>query len=134
MRVMLKQEYRGCDVFGCGHFGASRGTRKHIGLDLKATKGDCVYSPIKGKVTKLGYAYSDDLSFRYVEIKGDSYLVRVFYIHPSVRLGEDVTEKTLIGVAQTLGERYKGITDHVHVEVRRGVKLLDPEQFFKEDK
>ena len=133
MRVLLKQEYRGCDKFGCGHYGASRGTRKHIGLDIKGSQGDCVYAPIDGKVTKLGYAYSDDLSFRYVEITGDRYKVRVFYTLPTVRLVEDICEGEIIGTVQTLNNRYEGITDHVHVEVRKGSKLLNPEQFFKED-
>ena len=134
MRILLKQVHRKCDKHGCGHYGASRGVRKHNGLDIEAEKGKPVYIPFNGIVTKLGYAYADDLSFRYVEVTSDKYEVRLFYIDPLVRLGQNVFEGDVAGTVQTLKDRYKGITDHVHVELRKNDKLLNPEKFFLEDK
>ncbi len=105
---------RGCDSFGCGHFGASRGDRKHNGTDLCVA----VLSPIKGRVTRLGYPYKDDLSFRYVEITDEAgFKVRLFYVLPKVTEGDFVGVGDVIGKLQSLQKRYEGIQDHVHLEV-----------------
>src|SRR5690606_19387199 len=58
------------DHFGSGAYGASRdgGVRHHAGVDYVAEAGQAVKAPISGYVTRIGYAYADDLSFRYVEI------------------------------------------------------------------
>lgn len=110
---------RKCDKFGCGHFGASRGDRTHNGDDYACTPRSQVFSPVKGEVTKLGYPYGNDLSFRYVQITINfEHNVRVFYVDPLVKVGDIVTKDTIIGYSQELGERYPGITEHVHLEVK----------------
>lgn len=118
---------RQCDGHGCGHYGASRGTRKHHGVDLKCAPKTLVYSPIAGTVTKIGYPYGDDLSFRYVEISDRGYAFRVFYVDPLVEQGQKVSRKTIIGEAQDLRPRYQGITPHVHLEIKNGDgEFIDP--------
>ncbi|HYD43986.1 MAG TPA: M23 family metallopeptidase [Phenylobacterium sp.] len=111
------------DGFGSGAYGASRdgGVRHHEGVDYVAEGGQAVKAPISGYVTRIGYAYGDDLSFRYVEITNPAlrYQARVLYVSPEVAVGDTVRLGEAIGEAQTLQGRYPGITDHVHLEVAR---------------
>jgi hypothetical protein len=120
------------DAYGSGRFGASRdgGTRHHAGADYVAQPDQVVVAPISGFVTKIGYPYADDLNLRYVEITNPALKIsaRVFYVHPSVEVGEPVSIRAPIGTAQSLQARYPGgITDHVHLELADGVgHKLDP--------
>jgi len=117
MRVLSPQRY--VDCYGAGHYGASRGSRTHNGVDYACYPCSKVYSPVYGEVTKLGYPYRDDLSFRYVQITTNKgYKVRVFYIEPFLALGDHVDVNTVIGESQLLGDRYPDITEHVHLEVK----------------
>ena len=118
---------RKCDGHGCGHYGASRGTRTHKGVDLNCRPRTLVYSPVAGTVTKLGYPYADDLSYRYVEISENGYAFRVFYVDPLVEQGQKVGKASIIGEAQDLRSRYSGITCHVHLEIKNADgEFIDP--------
>ena len=116
------QAPRGKDAYGSGEFGASRTGHIHAGVDYVAHAGQRVFAPIAGQVTRIGHPYSDDASFRYVEITNPQtgYKARVMYVGPQVREGERVNLGEEIGRAQTLQRRYpRGITDHVHLEIAR---------------
>jgi murein DD-endopeptidase MepM/ murein hydrolase activator NlpD len=138
---------RDCDSQGCGFYGASRsgGTRKHNGIDLCQEDGTSL--PVgteiqtgfaEGEVVKVGWAYGDPNKshLRYVAIRVKDYFVRVFYIEPTVKVGDKVYPDTVIGKSLSLGEFYEGITEHVHFEVysvrgedihnRRNFKYYDP--------
>jgi len=118
---------RKCDGHGCGHYGASRGTRIHHGLDLSCNPHTLVCSPVAGTVTKLGIAYADDHSFQYVEISDQGYQFRVFYVEPQVEKGQKVSKTTIIGEAQDLRPRYSNITPHVHLEIKNADgEFIDP--------
>ena len=108
---------RGCDNWGCGHYGASRGDRKHRGIDIVCQPGDRVYCLNPGLVSKVGYPYADDLSYRYVEIVNGKYRWRYFYVEPIVNVGDELDAYTIIGEAQSLAGRYPGITPHIHLEI-----------------
>ena len=132
---LLALPIRQCDDWGCGHYGASRGDRTHNGVDVICPPGREVCAGISGTVTKLGYPYSDDLSFRYVQVTvGGSYDFRFFYVTPAVSLGEKIIPSTVIGRTQSLSTRYRAtdkgrgqITEHVHVELRDGQgDYMDP--------
>lgn len=118
---------RKCDGHGCGHYGASRGTRTHKGIDLNCKPLTSVNAPVAGVVTKIGYPYADDLSFRYVEISDQGYAFRVFYVDPIVEKGQQVSKTSIIGEAQDLRDRYTGITNHVHFEIKNSDgEYIDP--------
>jgi hypothetical protein len=128
-------EIRGQDSRGCGLFGSSRdgGARRHAGVDYTAAPGQSVFAVIDGVVSKIGYPYADDLSYRYIEITsqdrhpgGKSYVVRQFYVNPGVELGANVEAREAIGTYQELGSKYPGVTEHVHVEMRYDGVLVDP--------
>lgn len=113
-----KLKPRKCDPHGCGQYGASRGARVHRGIDLECIAGTLVSSPVDGVVTKLGYPYGDDLSFRYVEVEAGGYSFRMFYVDPLVREWQPVRRGDILGACQSLMNRYPGITDHLHFEIK----------------
>lgn len=120
------------DSYGDGEYGASRdgGAREHAGVDYRARAGQTVVAPISGYVVRIGHAYADDQTLRYVEIANPALnlTARVFYVRPDVDVGEAVRIGRGIGRAETLQDRYPGITDHVHLELRDGGRPLDAER------
>jgi len=124
-------ELRKPDKWGSGHFGAPRGKRVHHGIDYQASKGSLVHSNVSGKVTKLGYPYADDLSYRYVQVTTEEGLdYRFFYLEPSVVISDLIATGDILGIVQDLGARYEGITPHFHFEVKHGNEYLDPADYF----
>jgi len=122
IKATITLEKRTGDPWGSGEFGAPRGTRTHKGIDYACPVGAKIHSPVKGKVTKLGYPYSDDLSFRYVEITVDEKRHRVFYIEPTVSKGQWVEEGDIIGTQQDISGRYRDdskppMINHAHYEI-----------------
>ena len=106
------------DDQGSGRYQSPRGSRKHKGVDWAAAPGSAVLASEWGCVTKLGYPYADDLSFRYVEVTdGMKRRWRYFYVQPSVEMGERVCPEDTIGTVQDIRTRYPGMTPHVHIEI-----------------
>ena len=116
------------DAFGEGHYGASRGDRIHNGIDLACYPGTTLESPVSGTVTKLGYPYGDDLSFRYVQVTDeDGFDHRFFYVKPKIDIGFPVfANSTELGESQDLTERYPEITNHIHYEIKKDGEYIDP--------
>lgn len=130
---------RGWDSLGGGHFKAPRNYdgRKgfHNGVDETVLMGSGICSIMKGRVTKLGYPYDDDLSYRYVEVTDDKGLRhRIFYIDFSVKVGDIVTTDDVIGTPQDIRKRYPShkINPHLHYEIKKpDGSFIDPVAFHK---
>ncbi|MGZ6018824.1 MAG: M23 family metallopeptidase [Phenylobacterium sp.] len=127
------QAPREADAYGEGRFHASRdgGARDHEGVDYVATTGQTVVAPISGYVSKIGYAYPDDPSLRFVEIENPALhlTARAFYVDPRVAVGDSVAVGQPIGQAHSLQQRYPlGITDHVHLEIAERGRKVDAER------
>lgn len=123
------------DDFGSGEFGASRGSRTHRGIDYMCDPGAIVASPVTGEVTKLGYPYGDDLSYRYVEVTTEvGARHRMFYCEPGVKVGDLVASGDPLGAAQDIAKRYntdsKKMNNHVHYEIKavHGA-FVNPEEY-----
>jgi len=89
-------------------------------VDFKADAGQPVDAPISGFVTKIGYAYAGDSELKFVEITNPAlrYAARVFYVNPTVEVGESVAIGHPIGTAHSLQKKYPGgMTNHVHLEI-----------------
>lgn len=128
--MLIIPPVRKSDKWGEGHFGASRGNRTHKGVDLACYPGSKVLCPVDGVLTKYGYPYGDDLSYRYVQITdaaGRDH--RFFYVETHLSIGVPVERGELIGKVQFLGGRYADITEHVHYEVKQDGRYLDPMAF-----
>lgn len=132
--ITAEQRARGCDAggWGCGSFGASRGARKHNGLDIVTTPGQTIYAPISGKVTRFPFPYSSDLSYTGIEIVNEVYKVKIFYMKATVSIGAQVKQGQQIGISQNIAAKYSSqMTNHVHIEVYdKNGKFLDPTKLF----
>ena len=117
------------DSYGSGEFEAPRGGHKHRGIDFSIN----VHAVSSGEITKLGYPYSDDLSYRYVQITDvNGYDVRYFYIEPNVKVGDKIHAGAIIGQMQDLGKRYPGITPHWHFEVKdKNGNIVNPHDYLE---
>ncbi len=124
---------RGSDDYGAGHFGAPRGDHTHNGMDFAAAKDSGLMSSVSGEVTKHGYPYADDLSFRYIEITDENdFRHRFFYVKPSHPVGAIVSVGQVIGQVQDIAGRYsdKHMKNHFHYEIKSiDGGYLDPELF-----
>lgn len=124
------------DQAGQGHFKASRGSRPHNGIDFEAPVNSIVLSPASGKITKHGYPYGDDLSYRYIEVtdmKGLRH--RLFYCEllPKVKVGDNVRKDSFIGFVQDITSRYpeSHMKNHIHFEVmNQDDDYLNPEDIY----
>jgi len=125
------------DSMGAGYFGAPRGSRKHNGVDFSCYPESKILAPVTGEVTKLGYPYGDERyggsqhsePYRYVEVTAqDGKRHRVFYIKPSVEVGEVVVEgRDVVGYSQDLTKRHGGaMVNHVHYEIMVGSGYESP--------
>lgn len=130
--ITLNQKIRGCDPFGCGSFGATRTGHSHSGVDVVATPGQKIFSPISGKVTRFPFPYSGDLNYTGIEIKNKDYTIKIFYLTPTVSAGLTVKAGQVIGIAQNIASKYGStMTNHVHFEVYNSLgKLIDPTNLF----
>ena len=123
------------DASGSGRFGSSRGggSRKHNGVDLEVIKGQPVYAPFAGTVTKQAYPYSDDRKFTGLHLtRPDGVKMKIFYMLPTPGLvGKALHAGDEIGRAQDISEKWgKPMKPHIHVEIWRGTILENPETFF----
>lgn len=118
------------DAWGKGIFGASRGNRKHNGIDLIVKPGMAIVSPITGKITRSFYPYQGDTKYRGCEIISDDgvFKFKLMYMLVDERLiGKRVMAGAAIGYAQDVSERYGGtMIPHLHFEVYKNQVLIDP--------
>jgi len=128
---------RGQDKWGSGAYMASRGGRKHNGIDLACYKGSTILADQDGVVTKVGYPYPPEHAkkghFRYVEVRSDTGIrIRYFYVAPSVSVGQRVMSGDPIGKTQGLISVYPGITDHYHFEVKDSKdNFINPQEYLE---
>lgn len=138
--MFIKPQLRGIDALGSGAWQASRGKRKHNGIDLRVTAGDGCYSNVDGVVTKIGRPYKHNEStkkkflksaLRYVEVTCDQGLKhRFFYVKPYVSVGDPISVGSYLGAASDLKKIWPLMRNHVHFEVKtKDGKYLNPERF-----
>lgn len=111
--------------------GGTRPTKKHMGVDLVVTPGAAVFSPINGKIVRVAYPYRNEPHWQGLllegtkEHKGISF--KIFYMVPDTGLiGAEVSKGDRIGIAQEISRKYKGATDHIHVELLVENEHQDP--------
>lgn len=126
------QKSRVKDRCGEGHFGASRKkpgkSYSHQGLDIVIAAGRDVYAPISGEVRTA----NPDVTYSGIAITGTGewagYEVKLFYVKSTVK--GSVKAGDIVGQAQDIGNKCNGITNHVHMEVRRNGVLMSPCSIF----
>lgn len=130
-----KMTRRGCDkepfAGGCGHFGASRGTRKHEGIDILCEVGGEVYAPFDGYVERKVTPYAG-WSFSGLQINHGDFTTKIMYFLPVDGLeNTQVVKGQIIGYCQDIQKKYgSSVPRHLHVEIidNDGVHV-DPEKY-----
>jgi hypothetical protein len=109
---------------------------KHMGEDLTCKVGEEVKSPIDGRIAALlsdGRARSE---WKGVLIEGsgrdETKAVRILGIASGLDVGSEVSEGTVLGIAQNPRKSFKGIEPHVHLEYYIDGKARDPLQLVNE--
>ena len=106
------------DSGGLGHFGAKRGSRKHIGVDLGCACGQIILMPVDGIIVRESLPYKNDLFWRGVHIVNPRIEIKMWYLVPFKHvIRSEVKAGTPIGVAQNIGEKYEGVTPHIHLKI-----------------
>jgi murein DD-endopeptidase MepM/ murein hydrolase activator NlpD len=117
---------RKCDAYGCGNYGASRGNRLHNGTDYISVAGEDVYAPISGEIYSIGdpykHANKHHGKFDSIYIINKKYYVKVYYVSPSINIGDYVSAGQKIGVSQDLSIAYPptrngSMTNHIHIGI-----------------
>jgi len=139
---------RGQDVHGSGAYGAPRGiNRKHVGVDFECTLGTEILAVSSGTITKIGYPYSQrspkaewslqrrkkflaKKALRYVQVTDNNgYDVRYSYATTHFKKGDVVGKDEVVCTVQDLKTIYLDITPHLHFEVKRKRKIVDPHEY-----
>jgi len=114
------------DDYGGGQYQASRdnGSDLHRGLDFATKPDEDIKSSVSGTVVNVEADPYGGTDYRIVDIKtDDGYIVRHFYVSPTLKKGASVKAgKTIIGKSQDIASKFnkngKAMTNHVHVEIR----------------
>lgn len=135
--IINGQGIRGCDPFGCGYFGASRGNHVHEGVDLKVTPGQDIKAPFDCKIVRYGFPYAGVFNYHLVEIQGlgslSDFKAKIMYIKKIHDVGKVLARGETICNADDISQKYDStMTPHVHFELRKNGKLIDPTKFFKQ--
>jgi murein DD-endopeptidase MepM/ murein hydrolase activator NlpD len=117
-----------CPVIGkvISPFG-SRGGRTHTGADIKLHKGDTVYAACSGKVTMAQTYYAYGKLITLLHEKG----CETYYSHLSkilIEKGDSVKCGQPIGLG---GRSGNATTEHLHFEIRKDKKTVNPEKYFQ---
>lgn len=122
------------DRWGSGAHGAPRGNnRKHNGVDFECVPGEPVRAPVGGKIKREARPYATGPYSGLVIDAPGAINISMFYFVPDKSLiGQTVQQGDVIGVAQDIGQRYPGITPHIHLQINSIDPVLLLEN--KEDK
>lgn len=130
------QTKRGCDLGGCGKFGASRtrpdGVGKHEGQDILCLVGADVMAPYAGTIERLSIPYKDDNRYSGVVLRVNAALIiKIMYMQPiSGIVGKKVVAGGVLGTCQNISNKYGAtVPPHLHVEVHEWGVKVDPEPY-----
>jgi murein DD-endopeptidase MepM/ murein hydrolase activator NlpD len=129
------------DNQGHGHFGADRdgGKRRHKGVDIESAPKTVVKSPVDGVVERIGDPYGDG-NYKIVWIRTkDNREVGLYYVTPNdadgnpiIKPGDPVKSGAPVGTMQDLTKKFPGMDNHLHLEILRGGKAVDPAPWLKQ--
>ncbi|KAK3742874.1 hypothetical protein QZH41_020409, partial [Actinostola sp. cb2023] len=112
------------------------GSRKHNGIDVKCPSGSTVYSPFPAKFIRIARPYGNgkphDIGVLLVGTgQWSAYSVKMFYVSKTVNTGALLGAGDKLGSMVNMAVQYgKGMTNHIHVQLYKNRKVVDPTNFF----
>ena len=136
-KYKLDSPVRGGTTYISSRFGEDRGSYMHKGLDIDGKAGDNIYAAKKGEVVFSGHT---ERGGNEVVINHENGLTTK-YSHLdelNVEQGDKVSNKTVIGTMGSTGQVHTDDSDgdiaHLHYEVMKDGKNIDPEAFLDAEK
>ena len=119
----IRRRIRKSDNWGSGYFGAPRGNRPHLGIDLIYSPDEEIRAPFDLTINRVSYPYAaspySGIAFT-TTINNINYDGRMWYMFPDlVSIGQSVKRGQVIGVAQQINEKYPGMINHVHLQLEK---------------
>ena len=117
-------------------FGDSRSYGGHVGIDVtenspyKSDPKRPIYAPVNSKVLSERFSTSGYTSGLMLD-HGDGLQSRYVHMHPMKRPGDSVKAGEQIGKLRALGKSPSWNQTHLHFELYRGSKLLNPTSFYQ---
>lgn len=114
-----------------GAFGATRAKWKvregrrvrvpysHTGLDLTVEPWGAIIAPRLGTSKRIGIAYPNEFRYHSLLLDLGTWEMKILYVWPYCSKGKTIHRGEVIGLAEDLTKRYPGVTNHVHVMIRR---------------
>jgi murein DD-endopeptidase MepM/ murein hydrolase activator NlpD len=130
LNPMILREDKG----GSGRYGSGRIGHTHQGMDFVCRPGQEVYAPFAGRIVRSAQPYANDARWEglVLQSRDGDYECKLFYCTLIEDVGAYVQRGQLVAVAQGISKKYSsGVTDHVHVELRQGGKVLNPEHYWR---
>ncbi|MHA1575549.1 MAG: M23 family metallopeptidase [Alphaproteobacteria bacterium] len=134
-----KLKIRTMDAFGSGKYKASRGWRRHNGIDIVKKAGSPVRAFSDGVFERISKPYFKES--RYVGLfitttSGET--ERYFYVRPIIKEKTKVRKGDIIGYVENIARKYdrkgKKMTNHFHYEVKnKSGKFIDPTNRINKD-
>ncbi|KAJ7360365.1 Peptidase M23 [Desmophyllum pertusum] len=128
-------QIRGWDAYGSGAYGASRGSRKHRGIDIVCSAGSSVYAPFPATVLRRSIPYrNNNAAYNngiYLQGTGSwaGYRVKMWYVTKQVRNGKKLSAGSYIGSMTDRTIHARGMTNHVHVQLEKNRTIVNPTSY-----
>uniref|UniRef100_A0A665VKK5 Myeloid protein 1-like n=1 Tax=Echeneis naucrates TaxID=173247 RepID=A0A665VKK5_ECHNA len=122
-------EKRTSDMWGSGHYGASRGDRIHKGVDIRCEDGDDVLAPFDVTLEGALSVFTDPKMAAInsgINLRGKGLCFKLFAVRPDRNFGL-VRKGERIGTMLPMQTVFPGITSHIHVQM---CDRTDPTQYF----
>jgi hypothetical protein len=117
-KTKLRKDARGSGAFGAARKRDDGTSYTHKGIDLECKVGQNILMPCTGRITREARPYVSDPRWRGVYISAVRGEFKIFYMVPNDKLiGTVVREGEVIGQAQDIGQKYEGVSSHIHFEV-----------------
>lgn len=101
----------------------TRGSARHDGVDIRASKGTAIKAAERGKVAFVSNSYDKYGRIIILEHDKDYFTVYAHNSRNSVKLGQSVAKGQVIG---KIGRSGNATGYHLHFEVRKGKQVLNP--------
>lgn len=105
-------------AFGASRLRASGKEYDHTGTDLEVAPWSFLFCPMICEVQRVGISYAGDLRYHVLVLVSPSWYIKILYVWPYYQAGAQLRRGQVIGVAEDLTQRYRRVTNHIHLQVR----------------